>query len=206
MWYCKYPLINTVLISFLLSLMTGCEKELTGYEKIVGTATINGKNYKESTVWAWNYKGYPSSIRLYESYKLFHFIARLYSEKRSENPSYTINFYISENDMQLKLNHPYKIDFYKELDVESSSWYYVVPYFSENRNEILAEDADGIAYVEVGNTEGPISLKGEFVIEKINSPNIAYGYYSLTSSGNDSERFVINGEFETPESILDRIY
>ena len=33
----------------------GCEKYLKGEEKILGTATINGQNYKESIVWAWNF-------------------------------------------------------------------------------------------------------------------------------------------------------
>ena len=38
-----------VSIFLLLILIGGCEKELKGYEKIVGTATINGKDHKEST-------------------------------------------------------------------------------------------------------------------------------------------------------------
>ena len=113
--------------------MCGCEKELKGYEKIVGTATINGKEYKESTWWAWNYKGYPSSMILMENYKVFHFLVRL-SPEISGEPSYSMSFYVFVNDNQFKTYEPYQIDFYKELEVESLYWGDVIPYFSENRD------------------------------------------------------------------------
>ena len=65
----------------MLPFLVGCEKYLKGEEKILGTATINGQNYKESIVWAWNFQGYPSCLEFYENYKLFYFIMRLSPEK-----------------------------------------------------------------------------------------------------------------------------
>lgn len=51
-----------ILILFLFTLLSflGGEKCLKGGEKILGTATIKDQNYKEFTVWAWNFQGYPS--------------------------------------------------------------------------------------------------------------------------------------------------
>ncbi len=197
---------NSWLIFLLLPLMGGCGKELKGYEKVIGTATINEQEYKESTVWAWNYAGYPSSIRLFEDYKLFHFIAQL-SPEINNNPSYTINFYVFEDDMQLKLNHPYKIDFYKDLDVESLNWHYVIPYLSENKNKILDDGADGIAYAESSDSEDTISLKGEFIFENYYSQTGVYeGSYSLVSSRDDSKKLVINGKFAIIHSIIKGFY
>ena len=80
-----------MLFLFTLPFLVGCEKYLKGEEKILGTATINGQNYKESIVWDWNFQGYPSCLEFYENYKLFYFITRLSPEK-GDNPSYNINF------------------------------------------------------------------------------------------------------------------
>ena len=70
-----------MLFLFTLPFLGGCEKYLKGGEKILGTATINGLNYKESIVWAWKFQGYPSCLEFYENYKLFYFIMRLSPEK-----------------------------------------------------------------------------------------------------------------------------
>lgn len=195
-----------VWIIVLSTFMCGCEKELKGYEKIVGTATINGKDYKESTWWAWNYKGYPSSMILFENYKVFHFLVRLSPEIDGE-PSYSIDFYASVKDNQFKIIEPYKIDFYKELDVKSLYWGHVIPYFSENRDKILVEDAEGMAYAISSTSEVPIPLKGEIVLESIDSQSkVTHGYYSFTSPENYSERLVIKGKFETLSAIINRVY
>ena len=45
----RFLIKHFVWIFTLFTFMCGCEKELKGYEKIVGTATINGKDHKEST-------------------------------------------------------------------------------------------------------------------------------------------------------------
>ncbi len=193
-------------IFLLLFLMTGCEKELKGYEKVVGTATINGKDYKESTWWAWNFKGYPSSMILFENYKVFHFIVRL-SPEISEEPSYSINFYVYAKNNQFKTNEPYKIDFYKELDVESLYWGDVIPYFSENKDKILVEDADGMAYAISSTSENPIPLKGELVLDEIyNESHVCYGHFSFTSPDGNQEKLIINGNFETVTAIINREY
>lgn len=196
-----------VWIFMLSTFMCGCEKELKGYEKIVGTATINGKDYKESTWWAWNFKGYPSSMILYENYKIIHFIARLSPEKAGE-PSYSIHFYVSVEDNQFKTNHPYKIDFYSdELDVESLDWWHVLPYLSENRNNVLIEDVDGIAYAFSNISDVSIPFKGELVLERIDyQSNVCHGHYSLISPENDSEKLVINGKFEIMTAIINHEY
>jgi hypothetical protein len=201
----RFLIKHIVWIFMLSTFMCGCYKDLTGYEKIVGTATINGKNYKESTRWAWNYTGYPSSMRLIENYKVIHFIARLSPETAGE-PSYWIYFYVSVEESQFKTDYPYQIDFYTELDSESFSWLDVIPYFSENRNKILREDADGIAYA-VSNASEVIPLKGELVLESINSQSkVCHGYYSLTSPENDSYKLVIEGKFETMTAIINCEY
>lgn len=69
----KLFLRNYLCIFLLLPFLVGCEKYLKGEEKILGTATINGQNYKESIVWAWNFQGYPSCLEFYENYKLFYY-------------------------------------------------------------------------------------------------------------------------------------
>ena len=202
----RFIIKHIVWIFMLSTFMCGCEKELKGYEKTVGTATINGKDYKESTWWAWNYKGYPSSMILFENYKVFHFMVRL-SPEISGEPSYSINFYVYAKNNQFKTNGPYQIDFYKELDVESLYWGDVIPYFSENRDEILDEDADGIAYAISSTSDVPIPLNGELVLESIDSQSkVSHGYYSFTSPENDSERVVIKGKFETVSAIINRVY
>lgn len=71
----------------IVAFLRGVRKSLKGGEKILGTATINGQNYKESTVWAWNFQGYPSCLEFYENYKLFYFIARLSPEKEIIPPT-----------------------------------------------------------------------------------------------------------------------
>ena len=205
MKYYRFINKNIVLILFMLPLMGGCSKDIKGYEKIVGTATVNGQNYEESTVWAWNYNGYPSDIALFVNYKLFHYLARLSPEK-GNSPRYTIYFYASENDKQIKLNHPYKLDFYKELDVESLFWGDVIPYFSENKSKVLTEGSDGIAYA-ISSDDEIIPLKGEIVVKEIGPErNVCYGSYSLTSSENDLVPLVIKGEFETLYSITEETY
>lgn len=201
-------LIKHIVWLFMLPIfMCGCEKdELKGYEKIVGTATINGKDYKESTRWAWNYKGYPSSMSLYENYKIFHFITRL-SPNKATKPSYSINFYVSVEDNQFKTNLPYKIDFYTELNVESLYWWDVLPYLAENRNKILSEDADGFAFVTSSTFDGALPLKGELVLESIDyQSKVCHGYYSLISPENGSEKLVINGKFEIVTAIINHEY
>lgn len=200
-------LIKLLVWIFMLSpFMCGCEKELKGYEKIVGTATINGKDYKESTWWAWNFKGYPSSMRLYENYKIFHFIARL-TPKDANNPQYNLHFYISEDGSQFNINHPYKIDFYRELEIKSIYWGDIIPYYSENKNKILSEDADGFAFATSTISEEAIPLKGELVLESINSESkVCHGHYSLTSPENDPDKLVIEGKFEIVTSISNLEY
>lgn len=169
--------------------MSGCKKELIGGEKIVGTATINGNDYKEATWWAWNYKGYPSSMILYTNYNTIHFIARLSPKKESE-PSYSIHFYVNVKDNEFSINEPYKIDFYKEMEIESTYWGDILPYYSENKGKILSDDADGFAFAISSTSDEPIPLKGELVLESIDRETKTYGHYSFSSSDN---KFVIMG-------------
>jgi hypothetical protein len=189
-----------------LTLTAGCEKMFIGGEKIVGTATINGEKYKESTIWGWNFRGYPSSIRLLENYKMFHFVVRL-SPEESNNFSHTINFYVYEDDAQFKINHPYEIEIYDDLDVESLFWGDVIPYFSNDMNKDLIGNADGIAHATSSSIETFVPLKGKFVLENIDfQTKVCHGHYSLTSSENESEKLVIDGKFETRASIINYTY
>lgn len=146
-------------------------------------------------------------MRLYENYKIFHFIARLSPEKAGE-PSYSIYFYVSVEDNQFKTNHPYMIDFYSdELDVESLDWWHVLPYLSENRNNVLIEDVDGIAYAFSNISDVSIPFKGELVLERIDyQSKVCHGYYSLISPENGSEKLVINGKFEIVTAIINHEY
>lgn len=192
---------NCLGIFLLLPLLGGCEKTLKGREKILGTATINGQNYKESIVWAWNFQGYPSCIELYENYKLFYFIARLSPEKEN-NPSYSIDFYVSADDFQSGVKKTYIIKPYKDANLDTLYWRDIIPYFSKNASEILNESADGIAYVVSSVSGKRIPLKGELVLEDINTQtNVCHGYYSFHSSENAPEKLIIKGEFETKTSI-----
>lgn len=193
-------------IFVLLIFMCGCEKELKGYEKTVGTATINGKDYKEATWWAWNYKGYPSSMFLYKNYKTIHFITRL-SPKTANEPSYSIHFYVYDKDSLFNINQPYKIDFYRELEIESTFWGDILPYYSENRSKILSEDADGFAFATSNTIDEAIPLKGELVLESINPQStVCHGHYSFTSPRNDSDKLVIKGKFETLTHLSNQTY
>lgn len=133
---------------------------------------------------------------------LFIFLARLSPKKESE-PSYSIHFYVSVKDNEFSINKPYKIDFYKELVIESTYWGDILPYYSENRNEILSDNADGIAFAISSTSDEPIPLKGELVLESIDRETKTYGHYSFTSPDN---KFVINGKFETLSSITNIIY
>ena len=93
-----------------------------------------------------------------------------------------MSFYVYVNDNQFKTNEPYQIDFYKELEVESLYWGDVIPYFSENRDKILVEDADGIAFAISNTSDDPIPLNGELVLESIDfQSKVSRGYYSFTS-------------------------
>lgn len=198
----RFLIKHFVWILMLAVFMSGCKKELIGGEKVVGTATINGKDYKEATWWAWNYKGYPSSMILYSNYNTIHFIARLSPKKESES-SYSIHFYVNVEDNQFNINQPYKIDFYKELQIESTYWGDILPYYSENKDKILSEDADGFAFAISNTSDEPIPLKGELVLESIDTETKTYGHYSFTSPEN---KLVINGKFETLSSITNIIY
>lgn len=191
-----------VWIFILAVFMSGCKKELIGGEKVVGTATINGKDYKEATWWAWNYKGYPSTMRLYTNYNTIYYLARLTPAKESD-PSYSIHFYVNVEDNQFNINQPYKIDFYKELEIESTYWGDILPYYSENKDKILIDDADGFAFAISSTSDEPIPLKGELVLESIDRETKTYGHYSFTSPEN---KLVINGKFETLSSITNIIY
>lgn len=198
----KYRLLmkNFWGIFLLLPLIGGCEKALKGGEKILGTATINGQNYKESIVWGWNFQGYPTCLEFYENYKLFYFITRLSPEKK-DNPSYSIDFYISADDFQFRTNHPYIIDSYKDENIETLYWRDIIPYFATNASEILNEGTDGIAYAVSSVSGKRIPLKGELVLENINSQtNVCHGHYSFSSPENALEKLVIKGEFETKTS------
>lgn len=81
-----------MLFLFTLPFLVGCEKYLKGEEKILGTATINGQNYKESIVWAWNFQGYPSCLEFYENYKLFFILLRDYLLKKEIIPPTVLTF------------------------------------------------------------------------------------------------------------------
>lgn len=197
---------NFLGIFLLLPLMGGCEKALKGEEKILGTATINGQSYKESIVWAWNFQGYPSYLELYENYKLFYFIARLSPENR-DAPSYSIDFYVSADNIQFKTNHPYIIDFYKDENIDTLYWRNIIPYISKNASAIFNESADGIAYAVSSVSGKRIPLKGELVLENINpQTSVCHGYYSFSSDETVSEKLVIKGEFETMTSINNLTY
>lgn len=197
---------NYLCIFLLLPFLGGCEKSLKGGEKILGTATINGQNYKESTVWAWNFQGYPSCLEFYENYKLFYFIARLSPEK-GDNPSYSINFYVSADDSQFKTNHPYIINSYEDENIDTLYWRDIIPYFAKNASEILNESTEGIAYAVSSVSEKRIPLKGELILENINlQTNVCHGYYSFSSFENAPEKLVITGKFETKTSINELTY
>lgn len=204
----KYILLmkNILGIFLLLPLLGGCEKALKGEEKILGTATINGQNYKESIVWAWNFQGYPSCLEFYENYKLFYFIVRLSPEKGNA-PSYSIDFYVSANDSQLKINHPYIINFYEDENIDTLYWRDIIPYFAKNAHETLNENTDGIAYAVSSISGKRMPLKGELVLESINpQTNVCHGYYSFSSSESAPGKLVITGKFETKTSINEFTY
>lgn len=173
----KLFLRNYLCIFFLLPFLGGCEKNLIGGEKILGTATINGQNYKESIIWAWNFQGYPSYLEFNKNYKVFDFIARLSPEKGG-NPSYSIIIYVSADDFQFKTNHPYIINSYKDENIDTLYWLDIIPYFARNASEILKENAEGIAYAASSVSEKRIPLKGELVLENINpQTNVCHGHY-----------------------------
>ncbi|HJH63350.1 MAG TPA: hypothetical protein OIM59_01675 [Bacteroides mediterraneensis] len=195
-----------LLFLFTLPFLVGCEKYLIGGEKILGTATINGQNYKESIIWAWNFQGYPSYLEFNKNYKVFDFIARLSPEKGG-NPSYSIIIYVFADDAQFKTNHPYIINSYKDENIDTLYWLDIIPYFARNASEILKESAEGIAYAASSVSEKRIPLKGELVLENINpQTNVCHGYYSFSSSENAPEKLVIKGEFETKTAINELTY
>ncbi len=199
----RYRLLirNFLGVLLFLPLLGGCEKALKGEEKIVGTAVINGQNYKESTVWAWNFDGYPSSLEFYKNNKLFYYIARLSPENR-DYPSYSINFYISTGDFQFEINHPYIIEFYKDENINTLYWLDIIPYLSKNASEIFSNNTAGIAYAVSSVSDRRIPLKGELILENIYpQTGVCYGSYSLTSDEAISEKLVIKGRFETMTSV-----
>lgn len=204
----QYRLLMKNFLGFflLLLLVSGCEKALKGEEKILGTATINDQSYKESILWAWNFQGYPSSLEFYENYKVFYFIVRLSPVKKGA-PLYSIDFYVTADDCQFKINHPYTIDFYKDKNIDTLYWRKIIPYVSKNASKILNESADGIAYAISSVSGKRIPLKGKLVLENINTQTgVCHGYYSFSSDETGSEKLVIMGKFETITSINNLTY
>ena len=193
---------NWLWIFLVLLFLGGCEKIfLKSREKILGTATINGQNYKESTIWDWNFQGYPSCIEFYENYKLFYFIVRLSPEKE-DALSYSINFYVSADDSQLKINNPYIVNSYKDENIDTLYCRDIIPYFAKNASKILNESTEGIVYAVSSDSEKRIPLKGELVLEKINpQTDVCHGYYSFSSSENAPKKLVITGKFETKTAV-----
>ncbi len=191
-----------------------CKKNpFAPYEKVFITATINGRQYKESATWGWNQQLRLSSIALYENHKVIRFIPRLSPEKEGD-VRYEIQFYIAVDDTRFKTNHPYKIDFYntdagldKILDVEYIHVDDVIAYVSENREQVLAAGADGMAFALSSTSEEPIPLKGELVMETI-SPETGRckGSFTLASSGSDSEKLVINGTILDVSSYISSLF
>ncbi|MDR0973263.1 MAG: hypothetical protein LBM61_04690 [Prevotellaceae bacterium] len=192
---------NCLWLFLLLPLIGGCEKGFKAYEKILDTATINGRNYQNSTWWAWNFQRYPMPIELHEIYKIFHYIAQL-SPTEGDAPSYNIEFYIYANNAQFKTGNPYLIDIYENETIASSFWIDNIKYISSNASEIFVGNIEGVAYATSSVSENFIPLKGELVLESIDpETEVCHGYYSLSSPENAPDKLVINGKFETKTSI-----
>lgn len=190
----------------MLLFLGGCEKALKGEEKILGTAIINGQDYKESIIWAWNFQGYPSCLEFYENYKLFYFIVRLSPEKKGV-PSYNIDFYVTSDDCQFKINHPYIIDFYNDENIDTLYWHDIIPYVSKNASKIFDESVDGIAYAVSSVFSKRIPLKGKLVLENVNpQTNVCHGSYFFSSAESVPENLVIKGKFETIISVNKSAY
>ncbi len=187
-----------------LAMGVGCKKGIEGYEKVFVTATINGQSYKESATWYWNQQQRRSTIALYEHYKVFRFFPTL---EKEGDVRYEIQFYIAVDEAQFKTNYPYKIDFYN-MDIDEVCGTYVsegemIPYVSENREQVLAAGADGMAFAISDFSKEPVPLKGEFTIETIDpKTQFCKGSFSLTSSGNDSEKLTITGKILEVQSSI----
>lgn len=189
-----------VLFFLFLLIGGGCKKFIEGEDLIVGTATINGKDYKETIRWGLTApQGYTSSLRLYQNYKIAHFIVHL-KPSDGAGPLYSIHYYISMDENKFTTNYPYKLEFIDDLEVETYNEWDVVPYLSESKTEILTDGVDGIVLVFASNLDAPIPVKGELVLERIES-RICYGHYSFNSLNNDQEKFEIKGKFETSTVI-----
>lgn len=192
----KSALFNSYIpIISLLMIVTGC-KLFTPEELIFGTAQINDKNYKDSKMWYWNYHPEAPPLVVRPHFKSFDFHTQLKPETTGL-PNYSISFYVDLDIDSIKIGYPYKLGHYKNYNITSYEYWNVVPYFYKNRSNILSTDHNGIAFALVENSEIPISLSGELVIEQIyNKTSICTGYYSLTTSDDAVERLVIKGKFE----------
>lgn len=189
-----------VLFFLFLFIGGGCKKSIfEGEDKILGTATINGKEYKETIRWGLTFQGYTSSLKLYQNYRIARFIVRL-KPLDGVGPSYSIYYYISMDENKFSTNYPYKLEFIEDLEVESYDEFHVLPYLSENKTEILTDGVDGIVVVFTSNLDDPIPVKGEIVLERIES-RISYGHYSFNSLNKDQEKIEIKGKFETSTVI-----
>lgn len=183
--------------ALLLISIAGCKRFTPeGEELIFGTATINGKSYKDSQRWYWNYQPEPPGMAIRTKYMSFDFRTQL-KPVDAGLPGYSINFYVSIDGDDVKMGYPYKLGHYKKLEVDDFNYWTVMPYYFRNRAQIVPDRKEGIAFALAENSQTPISLEGILVVEKIGSrSNIRTGYYTLTTPEDASIKMDIKGRFE----------
>lgn len=188
-------------IALLLILIGGCKRfTQEGEEQIFGTATINGKSYKESKRWYWNSTPYPASIIFWKYHRYFEFEVNL-KPAEAGLPNYRIYFYAAIDESELMAKRPYKFEPLNGVFDKSIYTYYSivdVPFLRANKSTILPNGGDGIAVLFSDSSSTPTPLMGTLVIDEFyTGTRNCRGSYSLTSTSDGADKLTIDGKFET---------
>ena len=172
-----------------------------GEYKVIGTATINGKEYVHMTHRGWNSEFNSVVLTFYPHYNVFD-IGTLLQDKNLGNVvdhEYRIIFFVTTQRPEILKNIPYKIEYNKSLEANNYIPIEVERTLVLDKSKIISSNANnGIAIVVNIKTNEARSMEGYFVIHELDMQNkfCKGGYMLKTPSTSDKEELTIYGKFE----------
>lgn len=178
-------------------ILTGCDKSFFDESwKSYATVQINGEEYHHFSNCNWLSPYYPPDILGYCDcdYKLYGFMLFLRKEETPIETSYVLHFYLDSPNKQLKIGKPIQIvsnDYI--VSTYSKGGLEPITTLSEERCKSPNYGDEGVCVLSSDSTI--VSLEGSFTIQHIDG-NIATGSFKLENKNSESNKFLVEGNFE----------
>jgi len=164
----------------------------------VGTAMINGKQYKQTESSNILCRFPASPIVIWSDDHILSFETFLMPVEDGGS-KYSISFYLLMKDDKIDKGNPYKIEYNDKLNGKGLLDMEIRKRLSSDKTLFLSEGGDGIAFaIENDAVNQEISLEGEFIIANVDlKKNKCSGKYYLRTPAGSLTPLIIEGTFNT---------